>query len=214
MAADAAIEGVSKRKTAQQERSKAKVQLILQTTMAMLGDGPADRITTNAIAKKAKISVGSLYQFFPNKEAIFYELFRLWLKQTLERLDDVGSRFDGSGSIGELADAVFESLTQNEKINSRAHWQLFRAMGSTEELVALEASHQAEVFKRIVAFREKFGSNVPADEARTMAMLQHHVTVGCLAAAAQIADDPTRQKLLEWGSKTMRAVYSIDSIEC
>ncbi|MCV6613118.1 MAG: TetR/AcrR family transcriptional regulator [Amphritea sp.] len=43
---------------------------MLDTTLSLLSAGTADKITTNAIAKAAGISIGSLYQFFPNKEAI------------------------------------------------------------------------------------------------------------------------------------------------
>ncbi|MES0885125.1 TetR/AcrR family transcriptional regulator [Roseibium sp. SCP14] len=203
---------VKKRKIAQQERSKAKVQLILDTTLAMLNEGPADRITTNEIAKRAGISIGSLYQFFPKKDAIFYELFSQWLQQTVDLLDEVGEKFDGSESLEELSDAVFECLSRDDTINSPGHWQLLRAMGSTEELVALEAHHQKEVFRRIVAFQEKFGRKIPMQQAEVLATLQHHVTVGCLAAVAQVGDHAERVAVLDWGKKTMRLVYDIERL--
>ena len=201
---------VERRKPAQQERSRAKVRLILDTTLAMLGEGPADGITTNSIARRSGVSVGSLYQFFPNKEAIFYELFREWLQQTLDSLDRVGARFDGSGRLGDLADAVFDCLSRDDSINSKGHWQLLRAMGSTEELVALETRHQEEVFDRIISFQEKFGRRIPPAQVKALASLQHHVTVGCLAAAAMAGSDPERDKLLAWCRKTMRVIYDID----
>lgn len=210
--AEAASKGVSKRKVAQQERSRAKVQLILDTTLQMLNEGPADKITTNEIANRAGISIGSLYQFFPKKEAVFYELFSQWLQETLDRLDDVGKRFDGSEDLGELSDAVFECLSRDDTINSRGHWQLLRAMGSTEELVALEAEHQQEVFRRIVEFQKKFGRKIPPSQTEVLAILQHHVTVGCLATAAQVGDHTERKKVLEWGRMTMRLVYDIDKL--
>ncbi|MEM9633245.1 MAG: TetR/AcrR family transcriptional regulator [Pseudomonadota bacterium] len=203
---------VKKRKVAQQERSKAKVQLILDTTLAMLNEGPADRITTNEIARRAGISIGSLYQFFPKKDAIFYELFSQWLQQTLDLLDEVGERFDGSERLEELSDAVFECLSRDDTINSPGHWQLLRAMGSTEELIALEVHHQREVFRRIVAFQQKFGRQIPMQKAEVLATLQHHVTVGCLAAVAQVGNHAERDAVLDWGKKTMRLVYDIEKL--
>lgn len=203
---------MKKRKPAQQERSKAKVRLILDTTLALLNECPADKITTNGIAKRAGISVGSLYQFFPNKEAIFYELFNRWLQQTLDGLDEVGARFDGSEPLGELSDAVFECLARDDSINSRGHWQLLRAMGSTEELIELERRHQEEVFRRIVSFQEKFGRKIPAEQVKLLATLQHHVTVGCLAAAGLTGPHPERDSLLSWCRKTMRVIYDIDEL--
>ena len=203
---------VSVRKAAQQDRSKAKVRLILDTALEMLRERPADRITTNEIAKRAGISIGSLYQYFPKKDAIFYSLFSEWLQQTLDRLDEVGDRFTGSEDIDDLADAVFECLSRDDSINSKGHWQLLRAMGSTEELAALEAEHQSEVFRRIVRFQEKFGRKIPPQQAEVLATLQHHVTVGCLATAAQVGDHPERKSALDWGRKAMRFIYDIEKL--
>ena len=208
------VEGTSvkKRKAAQQERSRARVQLILDTTLGMLNEGPADRITTNEIARRAGISIGSLYQFFPKKEAIFYELFSRWLQQTLDRLDEVGERFNGSEPMEDFSDAVFECLSRDDSINSQGHWQLLRAMGSTEELVALEEHHQKAVFRRIVADQEKFGRKISPKQAEVLAILQHHVTVGCLAAAAQVGPHPERDAVLDWGRKTMRLVFDVERL--
>lgn len=203
---------VSARKSAQQDRSKAKVRLILDTTLVMLNEGPADRITTNEIAKRAGISIGSLYQYFPKKDAIFYSLFSEWLQDTLDRLDEAGARFTGSEDLDDLADAVFDCLSRDDSINSKGHWQLLRAMGSTEELAALEAEHQKEVFRRIVGFQEKFGRTIPSGKAEVLATLQHHVTVGCLASAAQVGNHPEREAALNWARKTMRFIYDFDKL--
>ncbi len=46
------------------------VTAILDAASALLVESGIEGITTNAIAKRAGISVGSLYQYFPNKEAI------------------------------------------------------------------------------------------------------------------------------------------------
>lgn len=203
---------VKKRKVAQQDRSKAKVRLILETTLLMLNEGPADRITTNEIARRAGISIGSLYQFFPKKEAIFYELFSHWLANTLALLDEVGERFDGTEPVEEFADAIFACLSPADGLNSPGHWQLLRAMGSTAELAALEAKHQQEVFKRIIAFQQKFGTNIPPARVEALAVLQHHVTVGCLAAASQLRDHAERDAAMEWAKHTIRLIYDYDKL--
>lgn len=207
-----AEKSVARRKAAQQERSRAKVQLILDTTLALLNEGPADRITTNGIAKRAGISVGSLYQFFPKKEAIFYQLFSQWLQQTLDLLDEIGERVDSDCSLPDLVDAVFESQSKDDSINSPGHWQLLRAMGSTKELVELETRHQQEVFNRLIAFQEKLGRKIPPQQAMMLATLQHHVMVGCLATVAQVGAHEERERLLKWCRETMRLVYDIDRL--
>src|ERR1700748_1959421 len=53
-----------------QERSRHKVQLIFEATTRLLEKGGLDALTTNAIAASAGISIGTLYPFFSNREAI------------------------------------------------------------------------------------------------------------------------------------------------
>lgn len=53
-----------------QERSRYKVELILEATVRLLERDGIDALTTNAIAAAAGVSIGTLYQYFPNKMAI------------------------------------------------------------------------------------------------------------------------------------------------
>lgn len=48
----------------------------MDATAALLGETPVDKITTAAIAEKAGVPIGSLYQYFPNKLAVLAELAR------------------------------------------------------------------------------------------------------------------------------------------
>lgn len=58
------------RKRPQQARSRATVDTILEATARVLVKRGFDGLTTNAVAAAAGVSIGSLYQYFPNKEAL------------------------------------------------------------------------------------------------------------------------------------------------
>jgi len=58
------------RKNAVQTRSKATVDAILEATARILVKDGYDRASTNKIAEAAGVSIGSLYQYFPSKEAL------------------------------------------------------------------------------------------------------------------------------------------------
>ena len=58
------------RKRPRQHRSKATVDSILEATARVLKKDGFDGLTTNAVAEAAGVSIGSLYQYFPNKEAL------------------------------------------------------------------------------------------------------------------------------------------------
>ncbi|WP_140831452.1 TetR/AcrR family transcriptional regulator [Rhizobium glycinendophyticum] len=64
------------RKSAQQTRSVYTVDCIVEAAARILEEGRLEHYNTNTIAERAGVSVGSLYQYFPNKDAITAELWR------------------------------------------------------------------------------------------------------------------------------------------
>lgn len=57
-------------RTPQQQRSKATVAAIVEAGTRILGDHGWSRFTTNAVADRAGVSIGSLYEYFPDKHAL------------------------------------------------------------------------------------------------------------------------------------------------
>lgn len=58
------------RKNASQDRSRATVEVLVEATARILVKKGFDRASTNRIAAMAGVSIGSLYQYFPGKEAL------------------------------------------------------------------------------------------------------------------------------------------------
>jgi AcrR family transcriptional regulator len=58
------------RKSASQERSRLTIDALLEATARVLMKEGYDRASTNRIAEVAGVSIGSLYQYFPSKEAL------------------------------------------------------------------------------------------------------------------------------------------------
>ncbi len=63
-------ENQERRRARRQKRGVLRVEEILQAAGALFAERGYDKVTTNMIAARAGMSPGSLYQFFPNKEAI------------------------------------------------------------------------------------------------------------------------------------------------
>lgn len=84
---------VSPRKQPIQARSQATVDAILRATIRVLTKEGFDRTSTNKVARTAGVSVGSLYQYFPSKEALVMELVERHHRQMIgilfERLAEV-----------------------------------------------------------------------------------------------------------------------------
>jgi AcrR family transcriptional regulator len=62
------------RRGPKQQRARQKVELILEAAARLLEQGRIETLTTNAIAETAGISIGTLYQYFNDKDAILNAL--------------------------------------------------------------------------------------------------------------------------------------------
>lgn len=99
------------RKTPQQARSRALVEAILDATARILIEDGFARTTTNRVAGRAGVSIGSLYQYFPSREALVAAVARRHsenLKAALEAALAGGS-VDLQGAIETLLDAVIRA---------------------------------------------------------------------------------------------------------
>ncbi len=77
---------ISLRKQPKQARSTELVAIILEAAAQVLAKEGAQRFTTARVAEKAGVSVGSLYQYFPNKASILFRLQSDEWRQTTELL--------------------------------------------------------------------------------------------------------------------------------
>ena len=85
---------ISSRKKPQQARSNELVAAILEAALQVLAREGAQRFTTTRVAERAGVSVGSIYQYFPNKASILFRLQSDEWRQTTallrEMLEDTG----------------------------------------------------------------------------------------------------------------------------
>jgi AcrR family transcriptional regulator len=79
------------RKSPSQARSHTTVDALLEATAQLLEEQGYARLSTNHVARRAGVSIGSLYQYFPNKEALCHALaerhFQRYAARYREQLD-------------------------------------------------------------------------------------------------------------------------------
>lgn len=94
-------------------KGKETLALIKEATAQVLLDEGIDRASTNRIAEKAGISIGTLYQYFHDKEEIFAELLNDLVEGRRERVRavlDFGAVIQPTEKIiNDVVDAVFDA---------------------------------------------------------------------------------------------------------
>lgn len=97
---------LSARKRPVQGRSTATVEAILQAATYILVKRGWAAFTTNAVAEKAGVNIASLYQYFPNKEAIVAELQRRHVAEVRRRWPEPPPGLPLSSALRMMVEAV------------------------------------------------------------------------------------------------------------
>jgi AcrR family transcriptional regulator len=82
-----AITAFEPRKMALQARATVTVQAISEATIQILLSVGADRLTTTRVAERAGVSVGTLYQYYPNKQSLLFAIFEDHLDKVSELVE-------------------------------------------------------------------------------------------------------------------------------
>lgn len=93
------------RKSPVQARSTASVDAILKATVQVLLKVGKEKLTTTLVAARAGVSVGTLYQYFPNKSALLRAAMRLHLQEILAEVDKVCVAQQGQ-PVEQMAEAL------------------------------------------------------------------------------------------------------------
>lgn len=85
--ATGALAAFEPRKTPVQARSAVTVEAIAEATIQVLLSHGAERLTTTRVAERAGVSVGTLYQYYPNKQSLLFAVLEHHLNKVAERVE-------------------------------------------------------------------------------------------------------------------------------
>jgi len=100
--------GLDRRKAPRQARSAVTVDAIFEGTIqVLLSDGPT-RLTTTRVAQRAGVSVGTVYQYFPHKQALLYAALERHLAMIVDSLEAACLQ-NGGATVAAMAEAVVDA---------------------------------------------------------------------------------------------------------
>jgi AcrR family transcriptional regulator len=82
-----ALNAFEPRKTPVQTRAAVTVEAISEATIQVLLSYGADRLTTTRVAERAGVSVGTLYQYYPNKNSLLFAVLEDHLDKVTETVE-------------------------------------------------------------------------------------------------------------------------------
>ncbi|MCA9533836.1 MAG: TetR/AcrR family transcriptional regulator [Myxococcales bacterium] len=115
----ASREPLTPRRKPQQARSRELVRAIAMACERILAEEGAEALTTNRIAEVAGVNIGSLYRYFPNKEAVIAEVYELQLQDLAAQYEDAWEAAQGGPGPRSLGDAVCAHIAGNAAMHQR-----------------------------------------------------------------------------------------------
>ena len=126
------------RKTPSQSRSRVTVDAIFEATIQVLLSQGMAGLTTTGVAERAGVSVGTMYQYFPNKQALVYALNERFLTTLAERVEATCVQMQGR-PIAEAAEALIDTYWAVKTERPEVTRALYRSVAELETDALLQA---------------------------------------------------------------------------
>lgn len=188
---------VEARKPPRQARSLATVEAILEAAARILEQGGIVAFNTNSVAERAGVSIGSLYQYFPGKEALLATLIRRKRAELMAAIRQERERARGA-DLYTVIDGFIRAALAHQLDRPR----LSRALEYAELILPIDRETEALKLEIVAAVAEALaihGVSEPDLAARDLAAL----TRGMVDSAGLFGETETASL----NARVKRAVY-------
>ena len=118
-------ENLKPRKIPQQARSRKTREEILEATAHLLNRYPLEEVSTNHIARKTGISIGTLYKYYPNKDSILTDLSLEYMQKDAELFAGIFAKGPTRAS-SELVEETVEALMEVHRKEARVRGVVYQ----------------------------------------------------------------------------------------
>ncbi len=181
----------SPRKAPRQERSRALVEAIVEAGTRILVRQGREALTTNSVAAVAGVSIGSLYQYFPNREAIIAEVAERHAQ--LVRACITGVDIMGASTLEDAIVAIVDALFESHFLDPGLHLALVHDLDSrvpAGEGAAALAGAKPAVVGQLMRLPQYFDDCLVVDDfacaAFVIAEMTHSLAHAAIGPSAQL----------------------------
>jgi AcrR family transcriptional regulator len=187
------------RRRPQQERSKTRVETILDVALELIVEAGAEDFAMREVARRAGVPISSVYQYFPSKTAIIRELAtrnlervgRLLQDELASLLVETGGRPTSAQAVGRLVDAYYSHYRDHPE--ATAVWAGAQPDPALRQLDVSDTRHTAEFLTPAIMVNLALSDR---DSAFALALLIAEVT-GSTARLSLAVTSPLREQVIE-----------------
>ncbi len=172
------------RKKPAQRRARVTVDALVEATARILAAEGPDAVNTNRIAEVAGVSVGSLYQYFPNKAALVAAVIERELERDLALASEMLRRLEPL-PLPEALDAFALGFVAATRAKQPLHEHLLPLVDAVDR-ARLVREHVARVHDRFVAFLARRPDELRPELARDPVALERATFLAGRAAEAAL----------------------------
>src|SRR5262245_52653068 len=157
------------RKMASQQRSRVTVDALLGATARILVKDGYDRASTNRIAHLAGVSIGSLYQYFPSKEALVAALIDRHKQQIMQLLRDALINV-ATRPVADAARELVKASIDAHRVDPRLHRVLAEQIPRVGRLDNMQAIDR-ETFALVRSYLEAHRNEIDVGDVNLAAFI-------------------------------------------
>lgn len=189
------------KKEPQQSRSRALVEAVLEASTRILVDEGWEAYTVQRVCEVAGVSPGSLYQYFPSKEAISYALLRRHAEEVVNQVVGALSAY-ADAPLDTLIDHTVEAFVVAHRPRPRLHALLGAhvARGAGPGLEDDVLNQATTLLERLI---ERRAQEVPGHDPHVLSFLLVYTVEGAVHSAARRQPELLRSPAFLAGLQTM-----------
>jgi AcrR family transcriptional regulator len=129
------------RKVPQQRRSQRTREEILEAAARLLNRYALEEVSTNHIAQKTGISIGTLYKYYPNKDSILADLSLMYMQKDAELVGTIFDKYQG-GQLSALLDELVDALMAVHMHDARVRGVVYQNLGRLRLITEAQNTRQ------------------------------------------------------------------------
>lgn len=153
-----------------QQRSQERLERILTVAKRLIADNGSDALRMSEIAAQAGISIGSLYQYFPDKRAILRTLAEQYTAESRRCIEDALADADSKAALAQ----AFSSLVDQYYamfLDKPVRRDIIAGMRTDKDLMAIELAESQANGAVLAAAIQRVHPKADAKRTRTLAFL-------------------------------------------